>query len=154
MFGMFVWSTQANKRYSRKHIPTHAHEHKHMHMHAPELSNILIWKYTPCECYILLGTFGVPNHVWALNVPRCACDTGCILRLVPRCPHTVPGDTGLIIGTGCSPDTGFIEGTDNPQWNDVSAVFEKFLWNVGESFCVAGAVFGDVGGCHLLFRAL
>ena len=38
--------------------------------------------------------------------------------------------------------------------NDVSAVFEKFLQNFGESFCVAGAVFGDVGGCHLLFRAL
>ena len=25
---------------------------------------------------------------------------------------------------------------------------------VSWSFCVAGAVFGDVGGCHLLFRAL
>ena len=30
--------------------------------------------------------------------------------------------------------------------NDVSAVFEKFLRNFGGSFCVAGAVFGDVGG--------
>ena len=30
--------------------------------------------------------------------------------------------------------------------NDVSAVFEKFVPNFGESFCVAGAVFGDVGG--------
>ena len=30
--------------------------------------------------------------------------------------------------------------------NDVSAVFEKFVRNFGESFCVAGAVFGDVGG--------
>ena len=29
--------------------------------------------------------------------------------------------------------------------NDVSAVFEKFLRNFGGSFCVAGAVFGDVG---------
>ena len=28
--------------------------------------------------------------------------------------------------------------------NDVSAVFEKFLRNFGESFCVAGAAFGDV----------
>ena len=30
--------------------------------------------------------------------------------------------------------------------NDVSAVFEKFVRNFGEPFCVAGAVFGDVGG--------
>ena len=30
--------------------------------------------------------------------------------------------------------------------NDVSAVFEKFVRNFGGSFCVAGAVFGDVGG--------
>ena len=30
--------------------------------------------------------------------------------------------------------------------NDVSAVFEKFARNFGEPFCVAGAVFGDVGG--------
>ena len=29
--------------------------------------------------------------------------------------------------------------------NDVSAVFEKFVRNVGESFCVAGAVFGEFG---------
>ena len=38
--------------------------------------------------------------------------------------------------------------------NDVSAVLEKFLRNFGESFCVAGAVFGDVGGQPLLLRAL
>ena len=31
-------------------------------------------------------------------------------------------------------------------YNDVSAVFEKFVRNFGESVCVAGAVFGDVGG--------
>ena len=30
--------------------------------------------------------------------------------------------------------------------NDVLAVFEKFVQNFGASFCVAGAVFGDVGG--------
>ena len=29
--------------------------------------------------------------------------------------------------------------------NDVSAVFEKFARNFGESFCVAGAVFGEFG---------
>ena len=38
--------------------------------------------------------------------------------------------------------------------NDVSAVFEKFLRNFGVSFCVAGAVFGGVGGQPLLPRAL
>ena len=37
---------------------------------------------------------------------------------------------------------------------DVSSVLEKCFSNFGESFCVASAVFGDVGGCHLLFRAL
>ena len=31
--------------------------------------------------------------------------------------------------------------------NDVSAVFSKFLSDVGWSFCVAGAVFAEVGGC-------
>ena len=31
--------------------------------------------------------------------------------------------------------------------NDASAVFSKFLSDVGWSFCVAGAVFGEVGGC-------
>ena len=30
--------------------------------------------------------------------------------------------------------------------NDVSAVLEKFLRNFGGLFCVAGAVFDDVGG--------
>ena len=29
--------------------------------------------------------------------------------------------------------------------NDVSAVFETFLRNFGESFCVAGTVFGEFG---------
>ena len=29
--------------------------------------------------------------------------------------------------------------------NDVSAVFEKFVRNFGESFCVASAVFGEFG---------
>ena len=31
--------------------------------------------------------------------------------------------------------------------NDVSAVFSNLLSDVGWSFCVAGAVFGEVGGC-------
>ena len=30
--------------------------------------------------------------------------------------------------------------------NDVSAVFSKFLSDLGWSFCVAGAIFGEVGG--------
>ena len=38
--------------------------------------------------------------------------------------------------------------------NDVSAVFSYFLFDLGWSFCVAGAVFGEVGGCCLLLRAL
>lgn len=53
-------------------------------------------------------------------MPHCACDTGCILRLVPTCLPTVSNDTGLVIGTGCSTDTGFIERTDNPQWKEES----------------------------------
>ena len=36
--------------------------------------------------------------------------------------------------------------SDRPRiGNDVSAVFQKFLQNFGESFCVAGAVFGEFG---------
>ena len=31
--------------------------------------------------------------------------------------------------------------------NDDSPVFSKFLSDLGRSFCVAGAVFGEVGGC-------
>ena len=38
--------------------------------------------------------------------------------------------------------------------NDVSPVFSYFLSDLGWSFCVAGAVFGEVGGCCLLLRAL
>ena len=38
--------------------------------------------------------------------------------------------------------------------NATSPVFSKFLSDVGWSFCVAGAVFGEVGGCCLLLRAL
>ena len=45
--------------------------------------------------------------------------------------------------------------SDRPRiGNDVSAVFEKFVQNFGESFCVAGAVFGEFGQGHLLLRAL
>ena len=37
--------------------------------------------------------------------------------------------------------------------NDVSSVFKDFLRNLAMQFCVAGAVFGDVGGGGLLLRA-
>ena len=37
--------------------------------------------------------------------------------------------------------------SDRPRMgNDVSAVFRKFLPDVGWSFCVAGTVFGEFGG--------
>ena len=32
------------------------------------------------------------------------------------------------------------------HWNDVSAVFSKVLSDLGCVLCVAGAVFGEVGG--------
>ena len=36
--------------------------------------------------------------------------------------------------------------SDRPRIvNDVSSVLDKFLGNFGESFCVAGAVFGEFG---------
>ena len=45
--------------------------------------------------------------------------------------------------------------SDRPRiGNDVSPVFEHFLWNFAVSFFVAGAVFGEVGSWHLLLRAL
>ena len=45
--------------------------------------------------------------------------------------------------------------SDRPRiGNDVSPVFGHFLWNFAMQFCVAGAVFGEVGSWHLLLRAL
>ena len=38
--------------------------------------------------------------------------------------------------------------------NATSAVFSTFLKDLRLQFCVAGAVFGEVGGCCLLLRAL
>ena len=38
--------------------------------------------------------------------------------------------------------------------NDVSSVFTNFFSDFGRSFFVAGAVFGEVGGCCLSLRAL
>ena len=38
--------------------------------------------------------------------------------------------------------------------NDASSVFTKFFSDFGRSFFVAGAVFGEVGGCCLSLRAL
>ena len=54
---------------------------------------------------------------------------------------------GFILGSFSDPAR-ILLGTcsDRPRiGNDVSAVFEKFLRNFGESFCVAGAVFGEFG---------
>ena len=45
--------------------------------------------------------------------------------------------------------------SDRPRiGNDVLSVFIDFLKNLRMEFCVAGVGFGDVGGGHLLFRAL
>ena len=38
--------------------------------------------------------------------------------------------------------------------NDVLAVFSKFLIDIGWLFCVAGAIFGEVGEDLLLLRVL
>ena len=38
--------------------------------------------------------------------------------------------------------------------SDVAAVFQEFLGNFGEPFCVPGALFGDVGETPLLLRTL
>ena len=45
--------------------------------------------------------------------------------------------------------------SDRPRvGNDVPPVFKDFVRNLEMEFCVAGAVFGDVGGGGLLLRAL
>ena len=55
------------------------------------------------------------------------CEAGCGLRFCAR----------IVLGSW----------SDRPRiGNDVSAVFRKFLPDVGWSFCVAGAVFGEFGG--------
>ena len=66
-------------------------------------------------------------------------------------------EAGCGVTVSCSDHARIMVGScsDRPRiGNDISAVFEKFLGKFPESICVAGAVFGDVGGCHLLFRAL
>ena len=55
---------------------------------------------------------------------------------------------GLRRTISCSDVAPIILGSfpDRPRiGNDVAAVFEKFLQNFGESFCVAGTVFGEFG---------
>ena len=59
------------------------------------------------------------------------CEAGCGLRFSAR----------IVLGLWSDrPRIG------NDIGNDVSAVFRKFLPDVGWSFCVAGAVFGEFGG--------
>ena len=56
-------------------------------------------------------------------------------------------DDGFMVGS-CSDPARIILGSCSDRsriGNDVSAVFEKFVRNFGESFCVAGAVFGEFG---------
>ena len=52
-----------------------------------------------------------------------------------------------VFRVGSCSDHGRIFSDRSRIGNDVSAVFSKFLSDVGWSFCVAGAVFGEVGGC-------
>jgi len=66
------------------------------------------------------------------------CEAGCGLRF---CARIVVGSWSdharIMIGSW----------SDRPRsGNDVSAVFRKFLPDVGWSFCVAGAGFGEFGG--------
>ena len=66
-------------------------------------------------------------------------------------------DAGCGLTVSCSDHARNGLGTvsDRPRIvNDVSSVSDKFLGNFGESFCVARAVFGEVGQWHLLLRAL
>ena len=63
------------------------------------------------------------------------CEAGCGLRFCGR----------IMVGS-CS---------DRPRiGNDVSSAFKDFVRNFAMQFCVAGAVFGDVGREGLLLRAL
>ena len=66
------------------------------------------------------------------------CEAGCGRRFHGRILLGSWSDPARILLGSCSDRSRIV--------NDVSAVFEKFVRNFGESFCVAGAVFGDVGG--------
>ena len=62
----------------------------------------------------------------------------------------------FVVGS-CSDHGRIILGTVSDRsriGNDTSAVFSKFVSDFGRSFFVAGAVFGEVGGCCLSLRAL
>ena len=59
------------------------------------------------------------------------CEAGCGLTV--SC-----SDHARIMQVGSCSDRSRIE-------NDVSSVLDKFFGNFGESFCVAGAVFGEFG---------
>ena len=64
---------------------------------------------------------------------------------------------GRIMLGSCSERSRIILGSFSDRsriGNDVSSVFTKFFSDFGRSFFVAGAVFGEVGGCCLSLRAL
>ena len=67
-------------------------------------------------------------------------------------------ESNLRCAAGCGPVSFSDHARNGLGWprivNDVSAVFSKFLSDFGWPFCVAGARFGEVGGWHLLLRAL
>ena len=65
------------------------------------------------------------------------CEAGCGRRFHGRIGLGSWSDHGRI-GLGSVSDRSRIG-------NDVSAVFEKFVGNFGDPFCVAGALFGEFG---------
>ena len=75
----------------------------------------------------------------------------CILQkkmLLVSSKSNLTCEAGCGLSVSCSDHARIILGSfsDRPRiGNDVSAVFRKFLPDVGWSFCVAGAVFGEVG---------
>ena len=75
----------------------------------------------------------------------------CILQkkmLLVSSKSNLTCEAGCGLSVSCSDHARIILGSFSDRLrigNDVSAVFRKFLPDVGWSFCVAGAVFGEVG---------
>ena len=70
-------------------------------------------------------------------ISNLGCEAGCGRRFHGRIGLGSVSDHGRVM-VGSVSDRSRIG-------NDVSAVFEKFVRNFGESFCMAGALFGEFG---------